>query len=339
MIDHFVLSDGTSEQYDYNGLVNRPESFPVGDGSITYSKLSDDAVSGVLGNVFWLKSNNEVLGKYGHYYVDGSSGSDSNDGTTQAKAFKTLEPVWSAVKNGDIEIRISLKGGSTYEWTPYNITSLAIHLASYGTGNVTINMPDDDIAFYNCHMKISGSSGSHIVFTGDDTIHFDGGSVYFEYAEIEQFRVYGTGTYCANSTLDATDINFANVYFGSCTLGGISGNSGVVKFASCTFDTAKKHPNLASEFIWIDNAVITIIGNTNIIIDNPYTSGSFLRVRGGTLSLLAGAQVTNEEGTLFANGLNLDASFLMSTTARADSFSYVGTNAYSTMNGGFTNLV
>lgn len=26
MIDHFVLSNGDIEQYDYNGLVNKPES-------------------------------------------------------------------------------------------------------------------------------------------------------------------------------------------------------------------------------------------------------------------------------------------------------------------------
>lgn len=26
MIDHFVLNDGTTEQYDYNGLVNKPEA-------------------------------------------------------------------------------------------------------------------------------------------------------------------------------------------------------------------------------------------------------------------------------------------------------------------------
>ena len=320
MIDHFVLSNGDIEQYDYNGLVNKPS-------------LS------VVKEAYWLKTNHEILDKYGYYYVDGVNGNDSNDGKTQSTAFKTLEPVWDAVRHGDIEIRISLKGGNTYEWTPYNITSLAIHLASYGTGNVTINMPEDDIAFYNCHMKISGSFGSHIVFTGDDTIYFDGGSVYFEYAEIEKFLVYGTGTYCANTVLDAVDINFANAYFGSCTLGGISGNSGVVKFASCTFDTSKKHPNLTNEFIWLDNSMLTIVGNTNIIIDNPYTSGSFLRVRGGTLALLAGAQVTNQGSSLFGTGLNMDASLLMSTTARADSFSYVGTNAYSTMNGGFTNLV
>lgn len=320
MIDHFVLSNGDIAQYDYNGLVNKPS-------------LS------VVKEAYWLKTNHEILDKYGHYYVDGENGNDSNDGKTQSTAFKTLEPVWDAVRQGDIEIRMSLKGGSTYDWTPYNITGLAIHLASYGTGNVTLNMPNEEIAFYNCHMKISGTSDSHIIFTGDESIYFDGGSVYFEYAEIEQFRVYGTGTYCANCILDAVDINFANIYFGSCTLGGISGNSGVVKFASCTFDTAKKHPNLPSEFIWLDNSMLTIIGNTSIVINSPYTGGSFLRVRGGTLALLSGAQVTNEEGTLFANGLNLDASLLMSTTARADSFSYVGTNAYSTMNGGFTNLV
>ena len=47
MIDHFVLSNGDIEQYDYNGLVNKPESDDTlsVEGGFADAKAVGDALS------------------------------------------------------------------------------------------------------------------------------------------------------------------------------------------------------------------------------------------------------------------------------------------------------
>ena len=117
----------------------------------------------VPGDLYWTKTNHEILSKYAGYFVDGVNGNDSNDGKTQATAFKTLAPVWEAVKQGDMEIRFWLAGGNTYVWDPYIINNLSIHMFCYGTGDVTVQMPNEPIAFYDCHINWRGNENQKLI--------------------------------------------------------------------------------------------------------------------------------------------------------------------------------
>ena len=289
----------------------------------------------VPGDLYWTKTNHEILSKYAGYFVDGVNGDDSNDGKTQAKAFKTLAPIWEAVKQGDMEIRFALAGGSTYVWDPYIINNLSIHIWCYGTGDVTIQMPDEQIAFYDCHINFRGNSNQRLIFTGAQLLYLDSGSADLQYIDMQfQYINWGASSRIMYSNMRDMTANMSNWFISECNIGGLFGRSSNVFYTSCIFLTQYNISDNPSYFIDIANCIITITGVTKVDMMGARNTNNFILSVGGQLSLLAQLNVQNiQNNILFNLGILAKATIIATTTARFNSFSNVATTASSLTDG------
>ena len=282
----------------------------------------------VPGDLYWTKTNYEVLSKYASYFVDGVNGNDNNDGKTQANAFKTLTPVWDAVKKGDMEIRFALAGGSTYIWEPYIINNLSIHIYCYGTGDVTIQMPDEPIAFYDCHLNWKGNSSQKLILTGAQKMYLDSGSATLQYMDIRfNYSNFGAGSKIDNCDMRDIECAYSNMVINASKVGGTIGSSSTISYEGCVFLSQYVPASSTTIFNTLTNCTTLIFGSTKVNLTGANTSGTFMRIRGGQLSQLAGMGALVASSNLWANGLDAIGCIVVATTARFNSYSNISTTA------------
>ena len=89
------------------------------------------------------------------YYVK-ASGSDQNDGLSEATAFKTMDKFFSVLNEGASDIRCYIMEAGEYNVSANMFTFSAIHITGYVPG-VVLNFVEDNwsdgIVFYNCHVN------------------------------------------------------------------------------------------------------------------------------------------------------------------------------------------
>lgn len=284
----------------------------------------------------WVKTNNEVLPMYARYYVDGTNGDDTNDGLTENTAFQTLAPIWQKVKEGNMEIRFDLAGGNTYQWEPYILNNLTIHMNVYGTGNVTIQTPSDNqVAFYNCHLNCSGTSDYHIIWTGNTTeMYFDGGTHELRYFDITfNLGFWGAGARVRNSNIHDFKANYTNIHFQSCNLGGGFMDSSVVMFDATTFNSNNLYYVSQQYFYICENCQVLITGSTYFDMSASALAIGFIQLRGGQLAQLSACNVSGTLNSKFTVGVALQGALWTCTTSRSNSLTNIATTG-SNLTGG-----
>lgn len=283
----------------------------------------------------WIKTNNEVLPKYARYYVDGTNGDDTNDGLTENTAFQTLAPIWQKVKEGNMEIRFDLAGGNTYQWEPYVINDLIIHMGAYGTGDVTIQAPSNEqVAFYNCHLNCQGTASNTIYWTGPTEMYFDSGTAELRYLDINyNLGFWGAGARVRNSNIHDIKAHDSNLWFESCNIGGGYGVCSIINFGQCTFNSNNLYYASQQYFYLFDNCQISIIGTTYFDMSASALAIGFMQLRGGQLSQLAACNVTGTLNSKFTVGVNLQGALWTCNTSRSNSLTNIATTG-SNLTGG-----
>ena len=155
------------------------------------------------------------------WWVDGASGSDNNDGKTEAAAFKTVQKVFDSYLLGNYVDTIKVKPG-TYDFSDGYISNISKSFVMLGTGGA--NQTIFDAGNENNHFYISISSDDKIVFDG---ITFRNGN--YKQNNGGALTIYGTVTVdFKNSYFEK---NKAEYYGGAVSIGGRS----QANFESCVF--------------------------------------------------------------------------------------------------------
>lgn len=155
------------------------------------------------------------------WWVDAANGSDSNDGKTEATAYKTIQKVFNSYLLSNYVDTIKVKPG-TYSFDNGYISNLDKPFVMQSTGGADQTIFDADKK--NNHFYMTLSSDSTIVFDGitfknGETDNFSGGA----------FTIYGTSKVdFRNCVFENNKSNYGGgaVYVGS---------SSQANFESCTF--------------------------------------------------------------------------------------------------------
>ena len=155
------------------------------------------------------------------WWVDAANGSDSNDGKTEATAYKTIQKVFNSYLLSNYVDTIKVKPG-TYSFDNGYISNLDKPFVMQSTGGAGQTIFDADKK--NNHFYMTLSSDSTIVFDGitfknGETDNFSGGA----------FTIYGTSKVdFRNCVFENNKSNYGGgaVYVGS---------SSQANFESCTF--------------------------------------------------------------------------------------------------------
>ena len=143
-----------------------------------------------------------VLPESYRFYVDGTNGSDDNDGS-QSAPFRTLDRFFKLADTLRCDIRCYIVSAGTYDITSNSFTSIAVHITATVAGVVirfTGHNKDASTystAFYNCHCNFQGTAGAPLTFIGiQDSSYWytDGGAHWFKYCNFNMKTVfYGSG--------------------------------------------------------------------------------------------------------------------------------------------------
>lgn len=231
----------------------------------------------------------EKLGIVRYYYVDAETGSDSNDGLTQATPFQTLGAALQKLNEGIVNLGVYFLSGGTY-YIPADQRVFAhctLHMSVINPVDVTIKSVDDRLVAYNAHFSFYGQTDHNLVFD-IGTWRMDGGQLWGEYLDI----VRGIG------------LNSCGARLRWCTFRGFSfNNNGNVHFESPTFATTD------SEYETEDNTIIMwscvagcvyVNGELTFINEDQqpwYASGALFGVRGGILGLSSALTCNTLEST------------------------------------------
>lgn len=305
-VDHFVLSNGDTAKYDYDGLVNIPNNEVC------------------INN--WKSGSGERLARFGYWFVDGINGDDTNDGKTANTAFATLERALDEARKGDIEVRISFAGGQTYSVTATNFTALCLHFIVHGTGNATINMVNSgtSIAFYHCHINFQGTSARQFIWNGDG-VHFDSGAVQCAYTTINQSLIsYGASVRSQNSTWNnQVTLYNCGAMFENCEMSAVSADSSKVYFNDCIYHT-NVTVDSTDRIIQLTNCVTSAVGSSNVIdlsgSENVFT---FFKLFGGELFWRGGFTSVIGSGATPSVGISANTGAVY---VRREYFSWLSTN-------------
>lgn len=148
--------------------------------------------------------------KHFRYWVNGSTGNDTNSGLSRSTPFETLKPVLEKFNSGNTDVRAYIDAPGTYDIPGANLQGITFHLSCHETvsGDVKLNFTsssDKDFAFYNCHLNIQGTAKSKIHFIGNP-VYIDNGTIYFKYLSWKYcLRNYG-------GSIRAEDCTFSNLY-------------------------------------------------------------------------------------------------------------------------------
>lgn len=130
-----------------------------------------------------VKIGAENIGTVKYFYVDKVAGDDSNDGLTQATAFKTLAKAMLMINEGYKDIGVYFVTSGTYI-IPHElrtVTNIGLHFDTRPFNTDVIIKPEiDRFVAYNCHFSWYGSSG-HPLIIDIDTFRLDGGQLWSDY--------------------------------------------------------------------------------------------------------------------------------------------------------------
>ena len=218
----------------------------------------------------------EPLERYGMYYVDNQSGNDNNDGKTESTAFLTLDRALKEAKNGDLEFRVGLKTGQSYEINAVNFTSVAIHFIPYGDeGEVYIYTKNKGtrIAFYQCHVNCKADSTHTIRWYGPG-IYFDSGSFQMAHTKLQQTIMgYGASIRAQNATFEKQISGYnTNIMLDYCNYQNILGMCGNIHLNGGSI-IANKTIEGTNRVLSFTNSSVYIVGD--ITIKNNQNDSNF----------------------------------------------------------------
>lgn len=191
-----------------------------------------------------------IITKNKRYYINSTTGNDSNDGLSDSKPFKTLQHFLDiTVMQGIYDARCYITGSGTYSANIFTITACTTHISAT-VDNVIVNLTNDSeypIAFYDCHVNFD-----NITLTGPG-IYFDSGSISASdctfNCEVSSYGGYVRLLTCSITNIDAEGCfitlnkpTFTNKYSGAtmleldnCTLEIIGRVSYAGGTAQCSF--------------------------------------------------------------------------------------------------------
>lgn len=155
--------------------------------------------------------------KHFRFHVNGTTGSDNNDGMSAGTAFKTLEKFMSMSKKYT-EIRCYIEAAGTYKLSDiWNISGCSLHINATVPG-VVIQLSTDgnnQFSFYSGHINLQGKSASEkLTITAPPSVGIDYGDIYsdgctfyMKWVDIPYngFNIYG-------GSLNAVECNFNRIY-------------------------------------------------------------------------------------------------------------------------------
>lgn len=201
------------------------------DGQLTWDKknvITEDEFAPVKTDLAALKK--KPYGMLSHdnvnFYVDGINGSDDNDGSTAAKAFKTFDRFLEEL-NHNAERRCVFVGDcSEYDMTSVEtFNGVGIHLINESNAsNITIHF--DGVytpAFYNAHLNVGGSADKYFTLDIPNNLYFDGGyGILCKYTKITGGVLGVNGSYGSFEDCEFSGAslksNGAILYLRNCTM-------------------------------------------------------------------------------------------------------------------------
>lgn len=226
----------------------------------------------------------EKIGIVRYYYVDQASGSDENDGLTQATPFQTLGRALELLNQGIVNLGVYFLSGGTYT-IPSDRRVFAhctLHLSVINPVDVKIVSADSRIVGYNVHFSFYGLPTNNLVFEVP-TWRMDGGQLWMEYCDI----VYGLG------------LNSCGARLRQCTFRGFSfNNQGGVHLENPTFYTSgnggSDEPSDSTISMWsviAGNLYVNGMLTLHNTLTQWYSTGALFAIRGGVLGLSTALEV------------------------------------------------
>lgn len=211
-------------------------NFDIYDGSVNKNVLIKDKETSKKLNDFidsdvYMTYTNPIVKHNKRYYVDCVNGNDNNDGSSEEKAFKTLEHFFDiTIKSGLPEARCYLVSAGTYSAEIFTCTNIALHIEGKTEGIIlnlhnTANYP---IAFYDCHINLK-----NITLTSPG-IYFDSGSFLGASCILRgEIATYGGYISLNRSTFDFIDAEGAFLSFYTVTIDTSGTNSDLITANNC----------------------------------------------------------------------------------------------------------
>ena len=193
-------------------------------------------------------------------------------------------------------------------------------------------MPDEPIAFYDCHINFRGNENQKLIFTGAQRLYLDSGSAYLQYIDMQfNYINWGAGSRIINSDMRGINSNYSNMYILASNISNIYATFSNITFESCVFLTEYSDSNIFMDLIGCN---ILIFGPTKVDMKGAVNTGTFMKMTGGHLSQLSAMNTINVQNNVLYNlGLQAVGAIIVATTARFNSFSNVATTASSLTDG------
>lgn len=195
-----------------------------------------------------------------YFYVDGINGSDANDGSTSAKAFKTLDRFLEEL-NRRAECRCKFVGNcAEYDMTSVEtFNNVGIHLINESNvSNITIHFKGVATpAFYNSHVNIGGTADKHFTLDVPNNLYFDGG-----YGILCKYTKIADGGMAVNGCFG----NFENCEFSGASL---KGSGATIYLRNCTM-------------VNDGNALVSANEGSTVYIRTKFTGGGNIVDAAGT---------------------------------------------------------
>lgn len=245
--------------------------------------------------------------------VDAKNGNDSNPGT-DAKPFKTMEPVYKYINAGHCNLRIAMADGK-YDFKAFTLANTHIHFSMVdGATNVTLNFvpvyvgyptAPDSFAFYNCHINCKGYVKGNTTYymnvsSSTGRIYFDSGNLALTYVKVKGTRLgfFESGGTISNCEIDATRSVGSGLYLYKSIIGAIDSTASTVTVAGCTFDlsrTARHQESLTNgvdvrkasdkSFIKLNSGTFTIQSESTVINSTTAVAGGFINSANAFISI------------------------------------------------------
>ena len=260
------------------------------------------ALNGKISNVTGITTENFKV------YLDADTGSDDNNGLTNANAMKTLDGVFEKYGNkGQTNLWLFFNPGD-YELNCQNLNNFAMHwmIKSNTNGNVTITFKNTmydvdpanvDIAFYECHLKVVGNYASNsqkIFLKGSNTcrrIYFDSGGLATEDGvELQDLALafHGSCLEARRTTIPELQTSCSALRIEtSSRIGAIEGYSSTIYFGNNTTFTQDKVYNTQNNQITLYNCEIQLGGVTYIDLQETPSKPNFINMLGGRVGFSA----------------------------------------------------
>lgn len=241
-------------------------------------------------------------------YLNADTGSDDNDGRTNANAIKTLDAVFTKYGNkGNTNLWLFFNPGD-YELNAQNLNNMAIHwgIKSSTNGNVTISFKNTmyaidssnvDIAFYSCHCHFTGNySGNNqkIILKGTQTcrrIYFDsGGLATDDGVEFQDLALafHQSGLEARRTTIPQLEVSDSEARIEtSSSVGSIQGYCSKIMTGNNTTYLNNTVYDTNTTLIRLWQTDLMLSGATYINMQESPSKTNFIEMYGGELVMLA----------------------------------------------------